>query len=69
MPKPTGTIMEGVREYEGPIYLDTSQGGRIVVVAYNEGGFNRTEVDLLDLIGWVQKHRPELLRSLAPSTP
>lgn len=36
--------------------------GREVIVAYNEGGFNCTEVDLLDLIDWLKANRPELLK-------
>lgn len=32
----------------------------IVVVAENEGGYNDTEVDLMDLLRWVKKNRPEL---------
>lgn len=35
--------------------------GRIVIVAINEGGFNSTEVDLLQLLSWVKHNRPELL--------
>lgn len=34
---------------------------RLVVCGYNEGGYNRTCIDLLDLIGWLKKHKPELL--------
>ena len=36
---------------------------RFVVHATNEGGYNSTEVDLLDVIDWVKKNMPELLHS------
>ena len=69
------TAMKGVREYgEGmPVRLAQTMGlyvakgaprdgaGRIVIVAYNEGGYSCTEVDLLDVIAWVKQNRPELL--------
>jgi hypothetical protein len=59
----TATPMFGVREYadgEG-VKLDVNEHGRTVVVALNEGGYNRTEVDLLDLIDWLRANRPDLL--------
>lgn len=34
---------------------------RPIIVAWNEGGNNRTEVDLIDVIRWVKENRPELL--------
>lgn len=34
---------------------------RWVIEAYNEGGYNSTQVDLLDVIAWVRENRPELL--------
>lgn len=68
------TPMDDVREYaEGfavklvalpgstDKYSTVPQGGRLVVQALNEGGYNCTQVDLLDMIKWVRKHRPELL--------
>ena len=36
-------------------------GGRPVLIAYNEGGYNHTTVDILDLVQWIQKNRPEWL--------
>lgn len=61
-----GIEMGGVREYceEMPVRLcthDTPNGKRLVVGALNECGHNGTEVDLLDLIAWVKKNKPELL--------
>lgn len=67
--------MAGVREYaEG--YKSLAGGeemidcvdlvrianGRIVVRAFNEGGHNVTEVDLLDLLRWLRENRPEFLK-------
>lgn len=34
---------------------------RLVVCARNEGGYNGTVVDLLDVINWVKANRPDLL--------
>lgn len=51
-----GIVMEGVREYceEMEVRL-LKRNGRYVIEARNEGGYNSTEVDLLDLIQWLQK--------------
>jgi hypothetical protein len=56
-------VATGVREYceDYAVEFDESYG-RPVVLAFNEGGYNSTAVDLLDLIDWLRKHRPELLR-------
>lgn len=35
---------------------------RLVIHAKNEGGYNCTEVDLLDVIQWVKENKPELLK-------
>jgi len=55
-------IMEGVTEYaEG---LDVSlnvRNGRLVIEAKNEAGHNGTNVDLVQVLLWVQKNLPELL--------
>jgi len=57
-------IMTGVTEYgEG---LDVKLGyenGRPTVVAYNEGGYNTTAVDLIQLLDWVYKNKPDLYAS------
>ena len=56
--------MKGVREYnEGMLVeLDLAENdNRTVIVAYNEAGYNSTEVDLLDVIEWVKNNRPELI--------
>jgi hypothetical protein len=65
-------VMMGVNEYaEGfPVYLDIEDNDdrgdpleekRLVVLAKNEGGYNCTEVDLLQLIAWLKDNKPELL--------
>ena len=49
--------MNGVRSYgngDDPIELWLNDSGRLVVVAYNEAGYCGTEVDLYDLIEWLQ---------------
>ena len=58
-------IMEGVTEYaeEMDVRLSVTKG-RIVVGASNEGGFNGTEVDLVQLLEWVHKNMPELITAL-----
>lgn len=48
--------MVGVREHteKFPGQLWRHENGRLVVIARNEAGYNSTEVDLLDLIAWLQ---------------
>ena len=63
--------MKEIREYceEFPVriglnlddYPDAAKD-RWVIWAENEGGYNGTVVDLLDVIDWVKKNKPELLR-------
>lgn len=56
--------LEGVREYaeEYPVKIGYDQDEhRIVIKAINEGGYNCTLVDLIDLIDWIKKNRPELI--------
>lgn len=57
-------IMEGVREYaeEMEVVLAIGKNGRFMVNAYNEGGFDRTCVDLIDLIDWLKINLPSLLK-------
>ena len=59
---------ENVREYaEGlPVVIYAGEhntfGGpkdRPVVVARNEGGFNVTAIDVLDLLHWISDNKPE----------
>ena len=58
--------MTNVRDYAGGYdvvlreqFCDGEK--RLVVVATNQGGYDDTEVDLLDLIVWVKQNRPDLL--------
>jgi len=64
-------IMVGVQEYceEMSVKLiqrideleDGIGNGRWVIKALNEGGYNSTEVDVLQMIDWLKKNRPDLL--------
>ena len=69
--------MQGVTEYceEMTVMLSATSGiyesgvpdekrkgyGRVVIKAFNEGGFNCTEVDLFELISWIRLNMPGLL--------
>ncbi len=59
-------IMHGVTEYaEGlDVKLQVEDNGRLVVSAWNEGGFNGTSVDLLELLAWLKSNRPDLIEEL-----
>lgn len=53
-----GIVMEGVREYCEEMEVRLLKcNGRYVIKALNEGGHNSTEVDLLDLINWLQTYK------------
>ena len=55
--------MIGVREYCNDLDVELdNEKERLVVCAYAEGGFASTCVDLLDIIEWLRKNMPELLR-------
>ncbi len=58
-----GVVMHGVREYgEGmEVELDCTTDGESIIVARNEGGYNSTWVDVLDLVRWLRANRPDLL--------
>lgn len=50
-------VMDGVRgdERDYPIELRRNgDTGRLVVRAYNEAGYSYTEIDLWDLVHWLQ---------------
>lgn len=56
-------IMEGVTEYEEGMDVRLStRNGRLTIDAKNEAGHNGTDVDLVQLLLWVQKNLPELLQ-------
>ena len=48
---------------EMPVSVE-DYGGRVVVKALNEGGYNCTLVDLLDLLSFVKKEMPSLLEDI-----
>jgi len=55
--------MEGVTEYEEGMDVRLStRNGRLTIDAKNEAGHNGTDVDLVQLLLWVQKNLPELLQ-------
>ena len=58
------TVMDGVTEHrEGlPVELAWSND-REVVVAANDAGFNFTHIDVVELISWLKRYRPELLKN------
>jgi len=45
-------------------YNDKIFRKRLVIKAYNEGGYNSTEVDLLQLLNWLKIHKPSILKGL-----
>jgi effector-binding domain-containing protein len=68
MPKPPAKIadMPGVRAYDNEpnVELWRHSNGRLVIRAYNEGGYNGTEVDLLDLLDWAQSSGREVIAEI-----
>lgn len=56
-------IMGGVRSYGNPscpnVELSLNDVGRVVIRAFNEAGFSRTEVDLYDLLSWLRSGSSE----------
>jgi hypothetical protein len=60
--------MPGVREYAEsmPVLIGDDENGRVVICAFNEGGLNQTNVDVVDFLNWLRKHRPELLTNSLP---
>ena len=54
---------EEINEYrEGYPVEIIEEEGRTVIVATNEGGYNSTAVDLENLLIYLQKYKPELLK-------
>ena len=55
--------MKGVTEYceNMGVYLDyETESNREIIRAYNEAGYNWTEIDLLELLEWSAKNKPGL---------
>lgn len=63
MEKEKRVLLKGVKEYseEGPVFLNTRKDGRLSILAFNEGGYNSTEVDVLQLIACLKSNFPELI--------
>ena len=55
-------VMQGVREYaeKMPVELVT-KNGRLCLSALNQGGYDGTDIDLVDVLAWLKANRPELL--------
>lgn len=54
-------IRDGERGKDGAVEIARNENGRFVVRAFNEGGYNCTDVDVLDLIAWIKANKPEWL--------
>jgi hypothetical protein len=52
-------IAEDVKEYceDMPVHIKTNEEGIWIIEARNEGGYNATQVDLLQLLQWVEKNK------------
>mgnify|MGYP003395665951 CR=1 FL=1 len=65
-------LLDGVREYceglgvEIRRKADEKRPGyaHLIVRAYNEAGYNFTEVDLLELLSWIKKNMPNMWSAL-----
>ena len=54
------TQTDGV--YQSGIPVEQRKGyGRWVIRAKNEGGYNCTEVDIIELVSWLKANRPDLI--------
>jgi hypothetical protein len=55
-------VMTGVKEYAENMDVELQYvGGRYVIYAQNEAGYNCTMVDLIDVLLWVHKHLPTMI--------
>ena len=43
--------------------------GRLAIKAFNEAGYNHTEVDLIELLTWIKDNKPEILDEVMRSEP
>lgn len=51
-----------IREYcEGRAVSITTHKDRLVVKAFNDSGWNSTEVDIVDLIRWLLKYKRDVV--------
>ena len=54
-----------IREYTEEMSVSVEDyEGRVVVKALNEGGYNYTLIDLLDLLSFVKREMPSLLENI-----
>ncbi len=54
-----------IREYAEQMSVSVEDcEGRIVVKALNEGGYNCTQVDLLDLLSFVKNNMPDVWKDI-----
>ena len=53
--------MQGVRGSEDGTPELARVDGRWVARAYNQGGYDCTELDVADLVAWLRENMPELL--------
>jgi hypothetical protein len=54
--------MADVREHNEDFAVEFDESyDRPAILAFNESGYNSTAVDVLDLIAWLKKNKPELL--------
>ena len=54
---PILAVMDGVRADDPEYPVELRRGdetGRLVIRAYNEAGYSYTEIDLWDLLAWLQ---------------
>jgi hypothetical protein len=60
-----------IREYaeSEPVEFYENDKGRLVVGATNEGGYNGTEVDLLELLHFVHNNMPEIWQQVSENRP
>lgn len=52
-----------IREYNEEMEVEilaNDEKSRLVLVAYNEAGFNEVKVDLIDILGFVRKNMNDL---------
>ena len=54
--------MHGVTEYNEGMEIELK--GNSKIKAYNEAGFNSTEIDLYQLFRWLKYNKPQLFNEL-----
>ncbi len=60
-------IKTAIREYSEGMTVEVDEHkGRPIIVAWNEGGGNLTQVDIEDVLDWVAENRPEMLAVKVP---